>query len=451
MSSDQCPSPLLRADALRIWQAGVDAVLPSRLMPQWVQCDESTLTIVDEQFQLNDVPRVVVVGGGKAGVSMVTALEDALRKTPWIERLSGWVNVPDQPGLGDVRSRVQLHPARPMGVNEPTEAGVKGTQEILRIVSSLAPDDLCIVLLSGGGSALLPAPIEGITLADKQAVTRGLMQAGATIQELNCVRKRLSRIKGGGLARAATCKRMIVLVISDVIGDPLDVIASGPAFPDSSTNAEALAILERHKVVNSNVIATLQQPKPPLPAIQARVTHHVIANNRTAVEAAAAEADALGYSLASTKFDQAGVAHLLGAELAMQLHHLRNARQSQRQCIISGGEPVIEVSVDRPLLGKGGRNQELALAALECLWNQRLEDICLVSGGTDGEDGPTSAAGGSADQITHEAAAARKLDPACALARHNSFPFLEATNGLLTTGLTGTNVMDLRVGLAIGE
>ncbi len=417
-------------------------------MPRWVQCDEQTLTIAGERFQLNDVPRVVVVGGGKAGVSMVAALECVLNGTPWAERLSGWVNVPDQPELSDVRSRVHLHGARPLGVNEPTEAGVQGTEEILRIVSSLEPNDLCIVLLSGGGSALLPAPIDGITLADKLAVTRGLMQAGATIQELNLVRKRLSRIKGGGLARAATCRRMIVLVISDVIGDPLDVIASGPAFPDSSTDEEAIEILSRLDMVNSQVIATLQQPKPPPPAIRAHVTHHVIANNRTAVEAAATEAMSLGYAIASTQFDQAGVAHLLGEELALQLDHLRSAGLAQRQCVINGGEPVIEVSAERPLLGQGGRNQEVALAALECLWIQGLEGICLVSGGTDGEDGPTPAAGGIVDQITHSAAFDRALDAASALRHHDSFPFLKATNGLLTTGLTGTNVMDLRVGLA---
>ncbi len=447
MTNDQRSSIQLRADAIRIWRAGVDAVLPSRLIQQCVHCESQELSIAGEAFQLTNVPRIVVVGGGKAGVGMATAFETALRNSPWLDKVSGWVNVPDQPGLKDVESRIHLHPARALGVNEPTEAGVIGTEHILKTVSSLDPDDLCIVLLSGGGSALLPAPIDGITLADKQAVTRGLMRAGATIQELNLVRKRLSRLKGGRLARAATCRRIIVLVISDVIGDPLDVIASGPAFPDSSTDSEAIDILNRFGVGDSNVIDVLRSPKPQIPEVRAHATHHVIGNNRTAVDAAANEAVALGYIVGSREWDRAGIAHLLGAELAMKLDHLRNGNHAQ--CLISGGEPVIEVTADRPLLGQGGRNQEVALAALECLWTDGLEGMCLVAGGTDGEDGPTPAAGGIADQISHQTAVSLGLDPAQSLIRHDSLTFLEAANGLLTTGLTGTNVMDLRVGFAI--
>src|SRR5690606_20533271 len=142
--------------------------------------------------------------------------------------------------------KIHLHGARPAGVNEPTEQGVAGAERILEIVSSLGPDDLCLVLISGGGSALLPAPVEGVSLADKQAITRGLSQAGATINELNCVRKQLSRIKGGRLAAARTADRLITLIISDVVGDPLDVIASGPTGPDTTTAADALELLDTY-------------------------------------------------------------------------------------------------------------------------------------------------------------------------------------------------------------
>jgi hydroxypyruvate reductase len=451
MTSEQYSASQLRSDAVQIWRAGVDAVLPKALIPRWVRCDSQLLSIGDEHFPLSEVPRLVVIGGGKAGVAMTTAFERAVEDTPWADRLSGWANVPDQPELNQLRTRVNLHAARPLGVNEPTAAGVQGTNEILRIVSSLAPNDLCVVLLSGGGSALLPAPIEGITLADKQAVTRGLMRAGATIQELNLVRKRLSRIKGGGLARAATCRRMIVLAISDVIGDPLDVIASGPAFPDTSTDAEALDILSRLDAVPPRIITALKSPKPPVARIRTKVTHHVIANNRTAVEAAAGEARQLGYDVAMTEWDRPGVAHRLGAEFALKLADLPAAGTTHRHCLISGGEPVIEVTPDRPLRGKGGRNQEIALAATHCRWREGLNGICLVAGGTDGEDGPTDAAGGIADAITWETARALGLDPGRSLSRHDAYAFLEAANGLLKTGLTGTNVMDLRVGLACSE
>lgn len=438
----------LRTKAIDIWRAGVEAVLPSRLMQQWVQCDPSTLTIAGERFEFASTPRVVVIGGGKAGAGMVAAFEAALSRTPWLDKTSGWVNVPDQPGLGNQHARIHLHPARPTGVNEPTAAGVRGTEEILRIVSSLAPDDLCIVLLSGGGSALLPAPIDGISLDDKLRVTRELMRAGVTIQELNLVRKRLSRIKGGGLARAATCRRMIVLVISDVIGDPLDVIASGPAFPDSSTDAEATEILRRVGAADPVVVEVLNATRPPATPSRATVNHYVIGNNRTAVEAAVKAAETMGFQIDAKEWDRAGVAHLLGVELAQRLDDIRQNDQPGVHCVISGGEPVIEVSSVRPLVGLGGRNQELALAALESRWRDGFEGICLVSGGTDGEDGPTSAAGGIADQLTYQTALASRLNPWQSLVRHDSFPFLDEANGLLTTGLTGTNVMDLRVGLS---
>jgi hydroxypyruvate reductase len=238
-------------------------------MKQAVQLEGSTLVIGSEsdepqRIDLDAVQRVAVVGGGKAGAGMVAALEEILGPALMTEKqVTGWVNVPEHPhpiplpGEGARGARIQLHAARPAGVNEPTAEGVAGSEEILQIAWSLGPDDLCIALISGGGSALLPAPIDGITLADKLAVTRFLSAAGADITELNTVRKHLSRIKGGGLARACRAGRMTALVISDVPGDPLEIIASGPTVSDDSTPQEAVEILERYGARKAGISAAV--------------------------------------------------------------------------------------------------------------------------------------------------------------------------------------------------
>ena len=267
------------------------------------------------------------------------------------------------------RSRaVRLHPARPAGINEPTAEGVHGTEEILRIVGSLGPDDLCFVLISGGGSALLPAPAPGVTLADKLAVTRHLSAAGANIAELNAVRRHLSRIKGGGLARACHAGRLFALIISDVPGDPLDVIASGPTVDNRSTPQDALDVLERYDGLRElpAVAAYLQRladnPAEALPAPPAcRVTNLVIGNNALAVDAAGMAAERLGYSHAMiVAAEPEGTAESVGEHLAVMARTMLAGPGPN--CLISGGEPVVElVAADRR--GKGGRNQQLALAA----------------------------------------------------------------------------------------
>ena len=236
------PAAELRRDALRIWQAGLEAVRPERLVPQWLRVEGRTLVIGSEvdaascrvlaALPLDSIRRIAVVGGGKAGAGMAEAVERALGPELMAEKqLVGWVNVPAD-CIRPLR-RIHLHAARPAGVNEPRPEGVAGANEILRLVESLGPDDLCLCLISGGGSALMPAPVEGITLADKLAVTRHLSAAGANIEQLNTVRKQLSRIKGGGLLRACRAGRLATLIISDVLGDPLDAIASGPTVCDS--------------------------------------------------------------------------------------------------------------------------------------------------------------------------------------------------------------------------
>ena len=227
-------STQLRADAERIWWAGVRAVQPSNLIPAAVsvECDE--LIVGDDAIDLRKIRRIVIVGGGKASGAMAQTLEAVLGERLLTEKqVEGWINVPADCVMPT--RCVHLHAARPAGVNEPRAEGVAGTQRILELVSSLGADDLCLCLISGGGSALLPAPAAGVTLDDKICVARVLSAAGADITQLNLVRSQLSRVKGGGLARACRAGQLVTLIISDVLGDPLALIASGPTVPSSCT------------------------------------------------------------------------------------------------------------------------------------------------------------------------------------------------------------------------
>ncbi len=469
---------MLREHAQAIWQAGVAAVSSERLVRNIVRCDGRLLFVCGVGFDTKQLQKIIVVGAGKAGAGMAAALEEKLGEELTDEKIIGWVNVPAD-CVRPLR-RIRLHAARPAGVNEPTEEGVAGTQQIWSLANMAGPNDLVLVLISGGGSALMPAPIPGITLADKQAVTRFLMRSGASIHELNTVRKRLSMVKGGRLARAASkAKAIISLIISDVINDPLDIIASGPTVEDTGTAAEALAILDRfgakpplvpvvifdelrleatfardqQTIARSpklhTVAATLspnsrfEQLAADIPPV---VHNHVIGNNATAFEAAAAKALELGFAVKSLGSNNAGEAQAVGCELAELCRRIRDGQADvvPPVCVLSGGEPVVKL-VPTDQSRKGGRNQEVALAALQHLWHDSLDHIAILSGGTDGEDGPTNAAGAVVDESLRQAALTKRLDPTEFLAINNSYAFFEQTGGLLLTGPTHTNVMDLRV------
>lgn len=449
------PPQSLREDAVAIWQAGVDAVRSDQLVRAAVQRHGDVLRICGQDQPLQGSGRIVVVGAGKAGAGMAAGFEAAIGEDLLVsEKVSGWINVP----ADCVRAlrKIHLHAARPAGLNEPTAEGVHGTERILSLVSALTSDDLCIVLISGGGSALLPAPKLGVSLEEKQQVTRVLMRAGARIDELNCVRKRLSRIKGGGLARACGAGRIISLIISDVIGDPIDIIASGPTAPNRQTAAEALDVLRKYagsrETIPASVWESLERPPLDEPCSSRfsweRVFNHIIGNNRTAVDAAAQEAARRGYEIVRQSFDEAGVARDVGRRLAEECLAIRSGMNEQGRplCIICGGEPVVRVvATDRPQ--KGGRNQEVALAAA-CRWrHDPPAGMVLLSGGTDGEDGPTDAAGAIADADVIERARSQGLQPDEFLRWNNAYPFFDLAGGLLRTGPTHTNVMDLRVAL----
>jgi glycerate 2-kinase len=445
----------LRDDALAIWRAAVEAVQSDRLVRENLRVEGDRLSIGDGEFDLNEIRRIVIVGAGKAGAGMAAGVEQALGPKLLAEKhVTGWINVP----ADCVRplSHIHLHAARPAGVNEPTEAGVAGAEKILELVRSLGPDDLCICLISGGGSALMPAPVAGVSLADKQALTRYLSAAGANIQELNTVRKQLSRIKGGGLARACRAGRLVSLIISDVLGDPLDVIASGPTVPNTTTPADALAIIERFGDAPQSVIDYLRKagsagasPSQPFP----RTTNLVIGNNAVAVDAAGQEAVRRGYSPAMTAATTLeGPAEEIGVHLAQMLRQM--SEQPQPDCLITGGEPTVRLA-SANIRGKGGRNQQLVLAALcELLTPQsaiRIPQFCLLSGGTDGEDGPTDAAGAIIDNDLLVRLAATSLDPRDYLRRNDAYTFFEQLGGLIKTGPTHTNVCDVRVLCVSGE
>jgi len=456
----------LRQDALAIWSAGVDAVRSDRLIRDQVTVSNNHLQIHDASFPLAGVRRIVVTGAGKAGAGMAAGLEDALgAELLESKQVSGWVNIPA--GCERPLQRIHLHAARPAGVNEPTTAGVKGAREMLRLMSQLTPQDLCICLISGGGSALLPAPVDGVTLEAKQQVTRFLSAAGANIEELNAVRTHLSQLKGGGLVEACGGAEVVTLIISDVLGDPLDIIASGPTVPSSVTPHDALAVLARFDTapaaglqVPASVYTVLRQAaeafdagtRPQNQAAFERVSNFVIGNNAVAVDAAGMEAERRGYAFSMNSAHQPeGLADDAGRHLAHMARLMRSHKGPD--CLITGGEPVVQLAPAEER-GKGGRNQQLVLAALDNLTTHRtgdvnpLEGIALVSGGTDGEDGPTNAAGAVIDAGTHarmEANSLNALDIESHLEHNNAYNFFAPLNDLLITGPTHTNVCDLRV------
>lgn len=423
-------------------------MLPARLVPECVHVEDGWLALGDEAIALSDVRRIAVVGAGKASGAMAAALEAALGVDVLRAKLvASRVNVPE--GARPATEVIDVREVRPAGANEPTEAAAAGAEEMLRIVGSLGPEDLCLCLISGGGSALLPAPVEGISLADKLELTRVLSACGATIHELNTVRRALSRVKGGGLARACGAGRLAALILSDVPGDDLATIASGPTVVDGAERGDAAEVLRRFGLdttaAGSRALAVIERAsRATKAAVTSRVTNLLIGNNATAVDGAGVMAERLGYSHAmiaarEPEGDVRGVAERL-VEMAM---HMRS--HEGPDCLISGGEPTVTLA-PAERRGMGGRNQQLCLEARAMLEDWR--GLALVSGGTDGEDGPTDAAGALIDEgiVAHAAAAGMTAaDAAKAIADNDAYRYFERCGGLLVTGATHTNVGDLRV------
>jgi hydroxypyruvate reductase/glycerate 2-kinase len=441
----------LRNAAREIWLAGVAAVDPARLLRAAVKCRQRCLVIGDLSLPLDGIERIVVVGAGKAGSAMSRAIEQTLGPRMLRDKqVAGCVNVPDDTVL-PLRA-IRLHPARAGHENQPTAAGIEGAIEIRRLVSQAGPRDLVLCLISGGGSALLPAPADGITLEDKQAVTGLLHACGATIHEMNAVRKHLSCIKGGGLVQGFRGRAMVSLIISDVVGDPLDVIASGPTAPDSSSFADALGVLDRYGLrdrVPRRVLDRLQAGAAGVHAetlkrLPRHVHNVVIGNNATALRAAERTARRLGFRCVNLGPFVTGESREFARAMAGLVRSIRAGRRPMAPpaCLLSGGECTVTLG-DHP--GLGGRNQEWVLAMLHELGPAGMRGVVVLSGGTDGEDGPTDAAGAFADQAVVQAARRAGLDPRRFLNGHDAYHFFAPLGSLIRTGPTHTNVMDVRV------
>jgi glycerate 2-kinase len=320
----------------------------------------------------------------------------------------------------------------------PDGNSVRGAQAVADIARQATERDLVICLLSGGGSALLTLPVAGLTLADLQALTDALLRSGATINELNTVRKHLSRVKGGRLAHLVAPAALVTLVLSDVVGDPLDVIASGPTVPDPTTVADAQAVLKWYGIRTGRAVPFQETPKPGDPAFE-RVQHVIVGSNRLAAVAAVEQARQLGFGalLLSTYIE--GEAREVARVAAALAKGMRGHGDplSPPACLVWGGETTVTVCGE----GKGGRNQELALATALAL--DGWPGVLVMALATDGTDGPTDAAGAIATGETVARAEALGLDSQAALDANDSYPFFEALGDLILTGPTGTNVNDL--------
>ena len=425
-----------RAAALAIWRSALAGGAVEPLVRSALRCDADTLSCGPLTIDLARLSRVIVLGCGKAGAAMARAVEAVLG-----DRISaGFVVVKDGHTLPT--RIVELAEA---GHPVPDRRGQAAADRILSLARAAGPHDLIVFLVSGGGSALLPGPAPPVTLEEKQEVTRLLLGAGAPIGELNAVRKHLSFLKGGQLARAAAPARVLTLLLSDVIGDPLDVIASGPTAPDPTTFAEALDVLASRGVlgrVPPSVRGRLEAgrsgevaetPKPGDPLFSA-VTHVVIGNNRLVVDAAARAAEGLGYTTRIASDAVQGEARDVALDLVTEIRSL-----PRPGCLVAGGETTVTVRGR----GRGGRCQELALAAALALVPD--EELAVLAAGTDGTDGPTDAAGAVVDARTATTARAMGLDPDGALSDNDSYTLLRATGDLVVTGPTDTNLLDLYI------
>ena len=443
---------------IEMYYAALAAVDPYHAVLRFAEVSENRLRVAGMSYDLTAFDRIVVVGAGKATARMAQAVEALLGK-----RISAGLIIVKQGHTAPLEIIEQVEAAHPV----PDEAGEAGAKRILEMARAAGEKTLVVCLLSGGASALLVTPAEGVTLRDKQEATALLLRAGASIDELNAVRKHLSAAKGGRLTQAACPATVVTLLLSDVIGDRLDVIASGPTAPDGSTFADALAVIAKHRLEKKmppHVSDYLQRGADGQVAETVKVGDRCLDRTRNvivgaislALDAAAEKSRQLGLPVKIIGADLHGEARAAAAFLAQAARDtLAGMQDGERCCLLSGGETTVVVSGT----GKGGRNQELALAfALEV---EGLAGVSLLSAGTDGNDGPTDAAGALVDGRTAARARGLGIDPALFLENNDSYSFfqrldelsggnypgeeLSGTQSHFITGPTGTNVMDMQV------
>ena len=428
----------LREHALAILRAALAAADARAAVSRALVVDGDRLTVVGaEEVDLASVDRILLIGAGKAAAGMAAAAREVLG-----ERIAeGTITTKDGHAAGLPRIEVweAAHPV-------PDTRGMAGAADALRLAREAGPRDLVLCLLSGGASALWPAPVPGVSLTPLQEVTDALLRSGAAIHEINTVRKHLSRIGGGWLALAAAPARVVTLAVSDVVGGALDVIASGPTVPDPTTYADALEVLQSRGIhPPPPVLAHLragddgereETPKPGDPAFE-RASAHVIAGSRDALAGAVREAERLGYRVRIVAEDLEGEASSVGEQVAQLAMGALAEDADAPLAFLLGGETTVTVQGS----GRGGRNQELALAAAVEL--EGVQGVLAAAMGTDGTDGPTDAAGAFADGGTVARGDAAGLDARDALRRNDAYPFLRAAGDLIVTGPTGTNVNDV--------
>lgn len=424
-----------------IFRSGLNAVDPEEAVRRHVRLQGNELVIGRQSYDVNRFERLLVVGAGKGTAPMAKALEDILGD----HLTEGWIIVKYAHGMPLEKTQI-FEAGHPI----PDEAGLRATEILLENLQGCTEKDLVLCALSGGGSALLTAPDHPVDLQAKQKTTGLLLECGATIDEVNCIRKHLSRIKGGKLAQTAFPAPCVSLILSDVVGDALDVIASGPTVPDSTTFADCLETIRRYGIgdrLPQTVLQVLRDgaagirpetPKAEDPAL-ATVQNVIVGNNRAALLAAERKAQEFGYAtlilsscLQGEAREVAKVVAAVGKEIVTSNHPL-----PPPACILAGGETTVTVLGS----GKGGRNQELALAGAVAL--DGCDRIGLLSAGTDGTDGPTDAAGAFADGTTCKRARIRGLNSQAFLAVNNAYSFFATLGDLFLTGPTRTNVMDM--------
>ncbi|HUT03353.1 MAG TPA: DUF4147 domain-containing protein [bacterium] len=440
----------LRADALEIFEAGLAAVDGGESVRRAIsrKGGEVLISALDAQVRVNldEYERVLLVGGGKAGASMAEALVDALGEAAIS---AGAITVPLGSKQPDIPERIEVFEAtHPL----PSDSAVEAVRRMVELAEGAIERDLIFFLLSGGGSAMLPLPAGDITLADKVEATKQLLASGATIDEVNAIRKHISAIKGGQFLRAANPARVISLIISDVIGDRLESVGSGPTVKNTTTFADCVEIVRRYRLsrkLPASVLKRLRDgahgkfsgPEDIEDAVFERCDNVVVSNNDVALAACQGAAQSLGYStvnLGARVFGEAREVAKVMVGIA-QSAQARAYPASPPCCIISGGELTVTLTGD----GLGGRNQEFALAA--ALHLRGTDSIVILSAGTDGIDGSSEAAGAIIDGKTTARGAYEGMDAADYLARSDSFSYLDAIGDTIITGRTGTNVMDIRL------
>lgn len=438
--------PHVRRLIRALLRSGLSAGDPAAAMRRTVRRRGSRLAVGAVRYDLRRYDRILAVGAGKASAAMAAELERILGE--WLQ--GGLITTPRGQAV-TVRRIAVTRAGHPF----PDEAGCRAARRLLTLGGTLTVRDLMFVLLSGGASSLLPAPSPPVTLADKRRTTQQLLASGATIQEINTVRKHLSLLKGGRLA-AATSARIVSLILSDVVGQDLGTIASGPTAPDPTTYRDAQAVLRRYDLwdrVPARVRRRLIQgmrgtatetPKPPARVFR-RVQNEIIGNNAAAVASVAGAAADLGLHplvLSTSLTGEARDAAKLFGAMAREIH--RSGRPVRRPaCVIAGGELTVTVHGD----GRGGRAQEFALAA--ALEIAGLPGTWIAAFGTDGADGPTDVAGAVVDGLTLRRATRLGIDARAALQRNDAYPFFRKAGGHISTGPTGTNINDLYLLLAM--